>query len=281
MTTDSAGNRNPSDTADPDVDLLAFPGSAAGDSIASADSIAPNSGLDITAIDVAESTAGNTESDVHTLLRPNSQDMPSVESPGDPKGIVASGSPSSQADTAPGLDDSPIRLKGAPASSSKLVLEKVDAHALSSRFAVTMTVRNMGDDLAVISNVAFDPLEVLEDISTEFANLAFESTSPTELALLFQSDDNLAQSADEQGSYTRRLPETVNVPANSSIDIRLAIENSDHVGYGLLGRLTLTYDVEQSVTIEDIAIPFVVDQDTLKDADNDADADADADADNQ
>ena len=165
------------------------------------------------------------------------------------------------ADSAPSLSGEMIKLDGNTESPDKLLVEFLETQPLKSEYAITMTVRNTSDRMVVINSVLFQPREIIENVSTEFAGRSFGVSSPSEFVLSLKADDNLAKKSDEIGRYAHRLDETFQVPGKSSIDIRLAVENPEHIGYGLIGKLTLEYNVDESLNVENTAIAFIDEQD--------------------
>lgn len=168
------------------------------------------------------------------------------------------------ADEAPQLDrekKDTLELDGFKDADNGLVVVRVDPQPLASEYAVTLTIRNTSDQLAVVSRVLFMPREIIENISTTLATRSFGVSSPTEMALAFSADENRAEDPDSQGRYVHELNDTFQVPADSAVDIRLAIQNPEHLGYGLRGKLTLEYNVDQSLEVENTAIAFIAEQD--------------------
>lgn len=168
------------------------------------------------------------------------------------------------ADQAPQLKDEKsdeLQWDGFREEGEGLLVVRVYPQPLASEYAVTMTVRNTSDQLAVVSRVLFQPREIIENVSTSLASRSFGVSSPSEMALAFEMDDNRAEAPESQGRYVHELLDTFQIPADSAVDIRLAIQNDEHLGYGLRGKLTLEYNVDQSLDVENTPVAFITDQD--------------------
>jgi len=183
----------------------------------------------------------------------------------DDKEDPAADTSSAVADEAPQLKDEdesrPLQLDGYKDDGNGLMVVRVDPQPLASEYAITLTVRNTSDQLAVVSRVLFQPREIIENVSTSLASRSFGVSSPSEMALAFSMDDNRAEDRESQGRYVHELPDTFQIPADTAIDIRLAIKNDEHLGYGLRGKLTLEYNIDQSLDVENTPVAFITEQD--------------------
>lgn len=189
-----------------------------------------------------------------TLTKVPAADESDADDPSDEEKVAA--------DESPRITNKPLTLEGFTEVDVKdgLAIVNVEPKPLASEYAVTLTVRNNSDELAVISRVVFEPNDILDGVSTEFATRQFGVSIPSEFALAFDGSDNQAKNKTDQGRYVRVLSKTFNVPEKSNRDIRLAIENDEHIGYGLVGKLTLEYNTSESLDIENVSIAFIGNQ---------------------
>ena len=122
---------------------------------------------------------------------------------------------------------------------------------------LTASIINDSLEPAFITHVKFVPLDVIEDIPTSIAVEPIPESTDSELSLQFGPDDNVAEDPTEQGTYFRMLNSAFHVGAGDRFDVRIAIKNPAHIGYGLRGTLTLDFNTTESKVIENAVVMFV------------------------
>ena len=129
---------------------------------------------------------------------------------------------------------------------------------LNEEYAVTLTLRNTSNDTpAVISKVIFSPKEVVEDVSTELAMKPIGKSTESEFAMAFGPEHNQSRGSSRQGSYVRLLSERFTIPPGEEVKVRLGINDREHIGYGLLGSLTLEFNTTESLEVPSLALAFL------------------------
>jgi hypothetical protein len=67
----------------------------------------------------------------------------------------------------------------------------------------------------------------------------------------------LAVEKGKHGVYTREITETLGIPADEEIRLRLAISNQKHLGWGIRGTLKVSYNGFEPLVIEEAELVFV------------------------
>ncbi len=128
---------------------------------------------------------------------------------------------------------------------------------LNSEHAPSVTLRNVSDDPIVISRVSFEPVDILEGLPTALAVKPLGTSSDSQFVLVLDEADNTSLQPGKQGVYDRELAETYFIPAGAQIEVHLAIENPEHLGFGMLGNVRLEYNTSGVSEIKNVAIAFV------------------------
>ena len=122
--------------------------------------------------------------------------------------------------------------------------------------AATVTVRNTGNAAAMITQLTFEPGESINVPIGAATRPSWGATNDTQLVLRLDDSDNQSQISGKHGDYLRRLEPSYYVGAGNAADIKLAINNDEHLGYGLRGRLKVEIANGDPVIIDDVAIAF-------------------------
>ena len=119
------------------------------------------------------------------------------------------------------------------------------------------TVRNSGDGTARILELIFHP-DAVEQIPKEAAVPPnWGATDDKQLIVRFSNQDNRTSTAGRHGDYIRELPAPYLIEPGGTVDLRMLLENPEHVGYSLVGKLTMRLAGGNEFQIDRVAIPFV------------------------
>ena len=176
----------------------------------------------------------------------------------------AAGTTPANSDPANSLDDvddnglafNALSLETASERRSLLKVVEKSLRPLANESAATMTVRNVGNVPALISRVTFSPSDIVDDVSTEIASRPLGTSTDSAFVLAFSPDDNVSAETERQGKYTRELDEPYTLSAGAEVSVFVAIDDPAHLGYGLMGVLTLEFNATESIS-EIAAIAFV------------------------
>ena len=162
------------------------------------------------------------------------------------------------ADLASDLFDEESESAASDVASEDSILRTVETPQLpvNSDFA-TATVSNESLEPAYITHVKFQPASVVEDIPTSLAIEAPSQSTDSELVVEYAADENTATNPSDHGTYFRKLVEPFLASAGDQFEIKVAIKNPTHIGYGLRGTLTLEYNTTESMSIDNAVLIFV------------------------
>ncbi len=118
------------------------------------------------------------------------------------------------------------------------------------------TVRNDGDGAAKILELIFFPDEVDEISQEAVQRSSWGVTDDKQLVIRFNDQDNRTSVAGRHGRYVRELQAPYVLEPGNSLDLKLLLENSEHVGYALVGKLTMRLAGADEFEIDRVAIPF-------------------------
>jgi len=118
-------------------------------------------------------------------------------------------------------------------------------------------IQNDSQEPAIITHVKFEPTDIVEDIPTELAVKTFGNSTASEFSVAFDTSENTAIDRSDQGTYFRRLVKPYAIPAGDQVELRFAIKNREHIGFGLQGKLTLEYNTTEDQVIENVVVIFV------------------------
>lgn len=119
------------------------------------------------------------------------------------------------------------------------------------------TIRNIGNGEAQILELIFHPEDYEEIAKDASARSDWGLTDDKQLVVRFDSQDNRTTTPGRHGNYIRELQAPYRIQPNGTVDLKIVLENRDHLGYALVGKLTLRLEGADQFQIERVAIPFV------------------------
>jgi hypothetical protein len=171
-------------------------------------------------------------------------------------GSNTAGDAGRESDAIDDLLDAPI-VETPPAGRPQLVSVRQTLRPSGDSDSYSATVRNAGDAEALVSEIIFQPMEVVELSVASAIPPEWGVTNSEQLVILLDARDNRTTTSGRHGAYGRELDRSFAIAAGQTADIKLAIDNEEHVGWGLQGRLTLRVVGGDDLEIENVALAFV------------------------
>ncbi len=122
-----------------------------------------------------------------------------------------------------------------------------------------LTVANSGNGQAKITQIEFTPLSDFEVASRD--QLKIEEGDVRQIT--FTSAENLADEPGKHGQYQHKLTEALELSSGDKAQIRLVINNSRHVGWGLRGIVRMRYNGLDPLIVADAHVLFVDDAESI------------------
>lgn len=119
-----------------------------------------------------------------------------------------------------------------------------------------ITIENTGSGPALITDALFLPAKVVE-LPLDVAAGKVGLTDSTKLVVAFTSDDNLAKQPGRHANYRRELRIPYTIEAGETVQVHVAIEDDDFVGYGFDGDLRLIFNESEKLEVSGVTIAFV------------------------
>ncbi len=155
------------------------------------------------------------------------------------------------------IDDVGDSLIDKPVEISRLMTVSRMMKPTTDAEHVTALIANTGDGAASVQELVFHPKSV-EALPENFARrVDWSLTDDQHLVVRFDESDNQTSTKGRHGNYARELQVPFVIDPNARVELKLLLEDLDHVGYGLVGSLTLRLANGEEFEIDQVAIPFV------------------------
>ena len=121
--------------------------------------------------------------------------------------------------------------------------------------AVSIVIKNDGNREAELTRVTFSPTSQFLVSQSSLTNTGLESAN--RLVVRFSKEHNTATEEGRHADYVRRFEEPEYVPGNNYVQLRIEIENAEHLDWAFEGTLTIEYDDGEKLTIPNAEALFV------------------------
>lgn len=145
----------------------------------------------------------------------------------------------------------------AGAGEARLQVARRTLQPTSAADAEIVTISNTTELDADLRAIQFAPdslYEVNSDLSSDTTTLG-----AGDLDIQFVRMDNRARDPSKQGTYRRVFANPITIPAGGRPDVRVQIQNGQHLGWGLRGTLVLDYG-DRQLEIPGVSARFVAER---------------------
>lgn len=172
---------------------------------------------------------------------------------GDPATAIVSGD-TEDTDAGSATDDSAGFFS--PLLSQVIETRKADG---SENESGVVTIRNTGNGKAILTRIRFTPANDYDAIFEVDSPVSLSTSDDEEvIEIVFDEQDNQAGEVGKHGVYMRELTTAaIGVTGGETMQIRLAIANEKHLGWGFRGKLEISYNGLDPLVINDAELAFV------------------------